>query len=79
MGLIRLILIGVVIWLCLRMVRKYQAGKSARPNTRKPLERANMVPCHVCGVHVPESDATQHQQLWFCGTAHRDKYLADRQ
>lgn len=77
MGLIRLIILGVVVWLCLRMVKKFQAEQARKSKTRQSLDRTNMVPCEVCNVHLPENQAFGHGDLWFCSEAHRQKYLAD--
>ena len=78
MGLIRLILLGVVIWLIMRMVKKFQAGQEQQGKVRKNIDHDNMVPCDYCSVHVPQSSAVQHGQLWFCSENHKDKYLTGK-
>lgn len=77
MGLIRLIILGVVVWLCLRMVRQFQAAQLRKSASRKKIDQSNMVPCAFCNVHLPENQAVPHGDLWFCSDAHKNKYLAE--
>lgn len=38
-----------------------------------------MVRCSWCQVHLPESDALRERGEWFCCSAHRDRYLEEKQ
>lgn len=77
MGLIRLIIFALVIWMLWRFIKNFQARQNSNKNTSdKKLTRGNMVACQYCAVHVPESDAVEHEQLWFCSEGHKEKYLA---
>jgi hypothetical protein len=38
-----------------------------------------MVKCHHCSVHLPESEASQHDARWFCNQAHIQAFLEDKQ
>ena len=80
MGLIRLVIFALVIWLVWRMIKNYQASQARRKNSgNQKLTSGNMVACHYCSVHVPENDAIAHEQLWFCSESHKDKFLAGNQ
>ncbi|MCW3147197.1 PP0621 family protein [Stutzerimonas stutzeri] len=70
MGLFRLLfwiaLIAVAIWLWRRMVRK--------PVRRKPEPSAlPMVRCAHCGVHLPQDQAVQDKERWYCSRAHLEQ------
>jgi len=75
MGLIRLVILGLVIWLLWRMVKNFQARQNSKKKTGGNIEHRNMVLCQFCSVHVPESEATRHGQKWFCSEGHKAKYL----
>jgi uncharacterized protein len=82
MGLIRLIIFAVVIWMFWRLVKNFQANIGEKGKKDKPkgeIEQSSMVLCQYCSVHVPESDAANHEQLWFCSDKHKEKYLAGGQ
>jgi len=76
MGLIRLIILVLVVWMLLRLFRKFKASQTVKNGKKQPLEHKNMVLCQYCSVHVPENKAVQHEQNWFCSDKHRDKYLS---
>lgn len=76
MGLIRLIILGLVVWMFLRLIRKFQAGQAEKEKSRKVIDQENMVLCQYCSVHVPEHSAIQHEQMWFCSEGHKEKYLS---
>ena len=81
MGLIRLIIFALVIWMFWRLIKNYQASLNNKKQAsgNKKLDNKNMVACHYCTVHVPEQDAVGYDQLWFCSEAHKAKYLAEKQ
>jgi len=75
MGLIRLIIFALVIWLIWRLVNNFKAKQVNKKQQREKIENQNMVSCQYCSVHVPQGDAKAHEGLWFCSDAHKDKYL----
>ena len=82
MGLIRLIIFALVIWMLWRVVKNFQTSQSKKDNkenTRGEIEQSNMVLCQFCSVHVPEQDAVRHEKQWFCSDRHKEKYLAGDQ
>lgn len=81
-ALIRLIIIGALIWLAWRLIRstllenQQSPSSSSRPSgggSQGTPER--MVRCDQCGVHVPESEAFFHKQHAFCSQDHQRVYL----
>ncbi|MCQ4294002.1 hypothetical protein NAU58_00295 [Pseudomonas stutzeri] len=69
MGLIRLLfwvaLIAAAFWLWRRLSQK----KAAKPQqTTLPMVR-----CAQCGVHVPQDQALQSQDRWYCSRAHLEQ------
>lgn len=69
MGLFRLlfwiILIAAAFWLW-RRLKKSASTRSAK----QPRQAGLMVRCANCGVHVPQDQALQNNDQWFCSQAH---------
>lgn len=77
MGLIRLLIIAALIYLIWRVVKGLLSERRRRDNNTRgagPLSQ-KMVKCHQCGVHVPEREAFQHNNLAFCSQDHQRQYL----
>lgn len=55
MIMLRIAFIALVIWIAMRLVRRFIRGREGD----KSLEgyRGKMIACEVCGVYLPESDA----------------------
>lgn len=71
MNLIRLLIIALGIWLVVILVKNHLARRAAL-RSRKPTGKiGNMVRCTHCGLHIPESEAIQEGQDYFCSTAHQ--------
>jgi hypothetical protein len=65
MILLRLVLIGFVLWLAFRIVRRFLLAK--KRTDRDATYRGKMVTCEVCGVYLPETDATAKPDgLFYC-------------
>ena len=74
MGLLRLIIFGLVIWL---MWRLFQIQKEKKRATRKKSEKIiskNMVKCEYCDTHLPAENAISDNKLWFCNQKHLDSF-----
>ena len=64
MGVGRLIVIGLVVWMGLRWWRSRRAAASDAPDTR---HGGRMVACETCGVFVPETEASRTtRNAWRC-------------
>jgi len=70
MGLFRLLfwiaLIAAAFWLWRRLMQKKAAAKPHQ--TTLPMVR-----CAQCGVHVPQDQALQSQDRWYCSRAHLEQ------
>ena len=75
MGLIRLIILGLVIWLVWRLVNNVKARVKNSQKAKAKIANQSMVSCRYCSVHVPQPEAVQHNDSWFCSEAHKNKFL----
>lgn len=72
MNLIRLIVIGLIIWLLYRMfLRVLQKPASRQQKQPKSIAR-DMVKCAHCGLHIPTDEALVRDNKHYCSTEHRD-------
>ena len=72
MNLIRLIVIGLIIWLLYRMfVRVLQKPASKSKKPPKGIAR-DMVKCAHCGIHIPADEALYRDDKCYCSPEHRD-------
>lgn len=71
MGLIRLIILALLVYLVWRLIKTVTArgGKSVPQNTERMLR------CAHCGVYVPEHLALPHKDHHFCSPEHRQAWL----
>ena len=78
--IIRLILIGVAIWLVWRVVNKVLLNAPQNSGNDTTTDRkdtpARMIKCEQCGVHVPENGSFSAQGHHFCSNAHQQSWLA---
>ena len=59
------VLIGLWFW-------KQRQKKPVKPKTPQPSAKQTiMLECGVCGVHVPDTDATAGQRGAYCSAEHR--------
>ena len=78
MGLIRLLIFVLAAWLAWKMFQNYRVKQARqRQERQKALRRELMVKCAYCQVHLPESDAVAHDELWFCNPQHKSRFLTD--
>lgn len=73
MNLIRLIILGLIIWV---LYRAYQRllNKPQEPQPQQPrqVKSTDMVRCAHCGIHIPKNEALQRDGLDYCSPEHRD-------
>ena len=62
-------LIAAAVWLW-RRFKKPAASAQAAPREDAP---APMVRCAQCGVHVPQNQALQAHDRWYCSQAHLEQ------
>lgn len=75
MGLIRLIILGIVIYLAWQLIKRWQNRPSNQVDDDRPRRLdGNMVRCDHCGLFVPRDEAIESNGRHYCSEAHR---LAD--
>lgn len=57
-----LAIIGILAWLLLRGLFKSASKSADRPQVKSD----DIVPCGVCGVHIPKSEAQFEDGAWRC-------------
>ena len=66
--LLRLIIILFGVWLVIQIIKRSLASSSRAGRTKSAI--AKMVACAHCGVHVPESEAFQDGDRFYCSQEH---------
>lgn len=72
MNLIRLIIIGLIIWLVYRMIYRVLNKPAKQEQVRHQEPSRNMVKCAHCGIHIPEGEALERDGHHYCSPEHRD-------
>tara|TARA_R110000751_G_scaffold104237_2_gene199688 strand:- start:102 stop:404 length:303 start_codon:yes stop_codon:yes gene_type:complete len=73
MGLIKLIILGVLVWLALTLWRRAQLTRQRNATSAPKRDQAPvMVRCAHCQVHLPQERALRADDVWFCCAEHRD-------
>lgn len=67
--LTRIIIMGIAIALVIMLYRKLQ--RAMRANTAAPETPPVMKKCAQCGIHLPQSDAIQVGDHYYCSEEHR--------
>jgi uncharacterized protein len=72
MNLIRLIAIGLIIWLLYRMIYRMLNKPKAQEQVARQEPSRDMVKCAHCGIHIPKSEALERDGKAYCSPEHRD-------
>lgn len=66
---VRILIILVVIWIAVQLIKR---AFLPRPSTKNGQEvhSTRMIPCVVCGVHVPENQAVTQSGKVYCSKQH---------
>lgn len=73
MGLIKLILLVAVIIGLVMLWRRFKAWQaSSQQANSRPIRPPLMVRCATCQLHLPQDQALQANNQWYCCDAHRD-------
>jgi hypothetical protein len=76
MNLIRLLLFLLAGWLIFRLFIAPRL-KSGKTKTSK-IESESMVQCAKCELHIPQAQAIQQKDLWFCCEQHHEQFVAQK-
>ncbi len=71
MGLLRLLVIVVVIWLALSVIKWLRHRVIKERNTRSAPEVTRMVRCAYCGLYVTSDEAVRAGDQTFCSSEHK--------
>jgi uncharacterized protein len=72
MNLIRLIIIGLIIWFLYRAFQRMLEKPRTSEKTKRPTTSRDMVKCAHCGIHIPRDEALEREGELYCSTEHRD-------
>lgn len=80
--LLRLLIIGLILWLLLRALQRLfgfrlsvQRESARAEPTPPPAAGQVMRRCAYCRVHTPEAESLFSQGHYFCSGAHRDAFF----
>ena len=72
MNLLRLIILGVLIWLAAGFIKRLlnppQQPRTAKRPSARPI--GTMVRCDHCGLHLPKEEAIYVDGHYYCSQAH---------
>jgi len=69
MGLIRIIIIVLIVYLVIQIFKRWAASKNIQ-TVQKNEQQKLMVKCDVCQLHIPKSEALQKNGKYFCNQEH---------
>lgn len=72
MGLIRIIIIALIVYLVIQIFKRWAANKNIQ-TAQKNEQQKLMVKCDVCQLHIPKSEALQKDGKYFCNQEHYDQ------
>ena len=75
MPIFRWIIIGLAIWLVVVILRQMigtRRQKSAAKKSPPASAYTAMVSCHHCNLHIPQAEAIQEGDRYYCCIEHRD-------
>lgn len=74
MSLIRLIVIALIIYLLLRIYKRWAANKNIHSKKEDRSIKENiMVRCSICQLHVPQNEALEKNGEFYCSQKHLDE------
>jgi uncharacterized paraquat-inducible protein A len=72
MGLIRVIVFGLAIWLVYKFYQAYVARVASFDKQEKPT--GTMIKCSECNTYIPKDKAISSGAQWFCCRAHQKDF-----
>lgn len=76
MGIVRVITLGILVWLAWILYRRFmQHKKNIEMQKRDSIKEkvASVKQCHFCGVHVPINEAVNKGGRYYCCQSHCDQ------
>ncbi len=72
MYIVRLLVAILIIWIALRLLRRYVEHRRLASTVKKQIPAATMVRCAYCKLHIPEQEALISGSLHYCSDQHRN-------
>lgn len=69
MNLIRLIAIGLIVYLVIQIFKRWAANKNTHIQEKQEQQ---MVRCETCQLHIPKNEALQKDNKFYCSQEHLD-------
>jgi len=69
MGLIRIIIIALIVYLVIQIFKRWSANKNIQ-TVQKNEQQKLMVKCDVCQLHIPKNEALEKNGKYFCNQEH---------
>ena len=73
MNLFRLLLIALAVWIIITLLRSRRKRQDALKKQQGSQNIGKIVPCEICGTHIPENEALHHAGKVYCSPEHRDQ------
>lgn len=73
MNLLRLLLIALAVWIIVVLIRNRSSRQATLKKQQNNQRIDNIVPCAICGTHVPEDEALHEAGKYYCSPEHRDQ------
>jgi len=76
MGIVRVITLGIIIWIAWVLYRRFKQQKEKLTNAKRESIKAKVASvkaCSVCGVHVPLDEAINSNGDYFCTHCYGNK------
>ena len=73
MNLLRLLLIALAVWIIVVLIRNRRGRQTTLNKRQDKAAIDSIVPCEVCGTHVPEAEAIVEAGKYYCSAEHRDQ------
>lgn len=67
--LLRIAIFLILGWLAWRLVRRLITTDKL-PTKTPSQDKIEVIPCAVCGVHIPRNEALMHNNKPYCSAAH---------
>ncbi len=73
MNLLRLLLIALAVWIIIVLLRNRRSRQDVLKKQQDSQQIDSILPCAICGTHVPENEAIHEAGKVYCSQEHRDQ------
>jgi hypothetical protein len=73
----RLLLLFLIIWFLFWIIKKQFLGSSSSTDQQIPDNSEDIIPCSLCGTHVPSSLGIKKEGKFYCSQEHADMEKSD--